>query len=256
MSEQNSEQYFEALCEQEQALQDNHVHLKSVLNILGNVVDEEASDEDIVTSLGKLSKTVKVLVDSSVDLRYKKFRVTDVRFAPQAAEQSRFGGNSNDHLRQIQKSGRLREYVSVLEAIYNDSLTYINLLTKLSVNLAKQIEFADHSVSEFLLEDWKPPHELQSILEKFVDMEEDPEVLNDQLNKYMDNIKMERAKYSLENKYSLQEQLKTLESELSRWRDAWVNIESLMFGDSPNSMKGMLQNIESMKKELSPTAEN
>ncbi|KAL3235605.1 Thp2p [Nakaseomyces bracarensis] len=243
-----SERYYDALCEQEQVLQENHGHLLSVIGILKSL-NEEVGDEELLVRLGKLSRSLKELVDSSVELRYRKYQARELRVTMDA-----LGPEDNDEVvKAVQRNEKLREYIDLIEAINRDSLTYVNMLGRLSVDLAKQIELSDNSVTEFVVSEWKPPQEVQEILEKFLDLDDSTRNLDEQLDKYLDGIKMERAKYSLENKYALQEQLKTLEKEVSHWREAWVDIEKLMFGDSAQSMKGMLRSIEKMQTKLTDT---
>lgn len=244
MSTELAEQYYDALCDQEQVLQENHGHLVSVIGTMKSL-NEEVDDQELLTRLNKLSKNVKELMDSSVELRYRKYQARELRIVSMQQK----SGNEEE-VKMLQRNERLREYIDILDAINRDSLTYVNMLGRLSVDLAKQIELSDSSVTEFIVADWKPPQEVQGILENFLDLDETTRKLDDQLDRYLDGIKMERAKYSLENKYALQEQLKSLEKEVSYWREAWVDIEKLMFGDSAQSMKGMLRSIQKMQSRL------
>ena len=67
---------------------------------------------------------------------------------------------------------------------------------------------------------------------------------------------MARAKFGLENKYSLKERLSTLTKELNHWRKEWDDIEMLMFGDDAHSMKKMIQKIDSLKSEINAPSES
>lgn len=239
--------YFDSLCEEDQALQQNYEQLQDIIHVLQNLADPGKSEEDQLQLLKSLAKSHEKLASSSIDLRYSKYRTRE----SQVTNGKRFRRNENhDKLQNVQG---LKEYVTLMEHVNADSLEYINLLQRLSVNLAKQIEISDPKVSEFMVNNWTPPADMQSILEQLADLEEDPAQSQSQLEQYLDQIKMERAKYTIENKHSLQETLNEVNKEVNYWRRNWNAIENLMFGDSAHSIKKMLQSIDLLRTKLEET---
>lgn len=243
--------YFDTLCEQEQVLQENHKQLHSVIGVLRELASPAKSEADQVQLLNSLSKEYQSLTANSIDLRYVKYKAREAQVA--ASKKTK----SNDAYRKLRDLEGLAEYVTLFESINKDSLEYVSLLERLSVDLAKQIEIADPSVTEFVVDNWNPPAGIYSILEELGDPNIDASDLTSRLGGYLDQIKMERAKYTIQNKYALQEVLQNLNKEVSCWRKEWDSMENLMFGDSSNSMKKMLQNVDSLKSKLAEeTAEN
>lgn len=236
--------YFDILCEQEQALQENHRCLDSVCKILRELAEPEKDETEQVQSLRLLSEKYQELVGSSISLRYVKYQTRESEIA--ALKRTRRNGDYN----RLQNIEGLSEFVTVYEKISSDYLKYVNLLERLSVDLVKDIEIADPTVSEFVVGKWNPPKGILEILEELADPATDVSAVRSRLDGYLDRIKMERAKYIIENKHSLQGALRDLNKEVSSWRKEWDSIENVMFGDGSNSMKKMLQNIESLKSKL------
>lgn len=236
---------FERLCEQEQALHENHEHLGSVLKRLHELADPDKDEASQIAALKSLAEEYEALVASSVDLRFAKYQTRESQVA--ALQRTRRNG---DYVR-VQNIEGLGEFITLRETINRNHLTYVNLLERLSVDLVKEIEIADPSVTEFVVDKWNPPKELQAILEELGESGTDATAAR--LDGYLDQIKMERAKYTIENKHSLQGTLRDLNKEVNDWRKEWDSIENWMFGDSAHSMKRMMQNIDSLRSRLEPT---
>ncbi|QLQ77843.1 hypothetical protein HG537_0A00900 [Torulaspora globosa] len=235
---------FERLCEQEQALHENYRHLSSAFKVLHELTDLGKDESAQMDSLRSLSHEYSSLVESSVDLRFAKYQARESQVA--ALQRTR----RNSNYARLQNVKSLPEFITLLETISRNYLTYVNLLERLSVDLVKEIEIADPSVTEFVVDKWNPPKGLQPILENLADCNTDPEIATARLDGYLDQIKMERAKYTIENRHSLQGILRDLNKEVNDWRKEWDSIENWMFGDSEHSMKKMLQNIDSLKSKL------
>lgn len=235
---------FERLCEQEQALHENYQHLNGVLQVLRELTDASKDESGQMNALRSLSEGYSSLVASCVDLRFAKYQARESQVA--ALQRTR----RNSNYARLQSVENLAEFITLVETISRNYLTYVNLLERLSVDLVKEIEIADPSVTEFVVDRWNPPKALQPILEDLADCNTDPEAANDRLDGYLDQIKMERAKYTIENRHSLQGILRDLNKEVNDWRKEWDAIENWMFGDSAHSMKKMLQNIDSLKSKL------
>lgn len=244
MSRDSESNYFDMMCEQEQVLQENHRQLHCVIGLLKDLANPEAPEADRILLLQSLSKEYKRLTSSSVDLRFIKYQTRESQIS--ALKRTRRNINPS----KLQTIEDLGEYITLHETVGRDSLEYINLLERLSVDLAKQIEIADPAVTEFVVDNWNPPKGIFAILEELENPDTDAADLRSRLSRYLDQIKMERAKYTIQNKYSLQETLRNLNKEVNDWRKEWDSIENLMFGDSSHSMKKMLQNIELLKSKL------
>lgn len=235
---------FDRLCEQEQALHENHGHLGSIFEILHELADPNKDESSQIDALKSLSEEYKSLVASSIDLRFAKYQTRESEVA--ALQRTRRNG---DYAR-LQGIEGLPEFITLFEIIGRNHMTYVNLLQRLSVDLVKEIEIADPRVTEFVVDKWNPPKGLQPILDELADCETDVEAATARLDGYLDQIKMERAKYTIENRHSLQKILRDLNQEVNDWRKEWDSIENWMFGDSAHSMKKMLQNIDSLRAKL------
>lgn len=250
MGRESEQTYFDTLCEEEQISQETHEQLHTVVEVLKELANATKSEQEQNELLHSLSKEHRKLTDICIDLRYAKYQA---REAQVAASKRTKKNHSNTKL---QDTKSLAEYITLCESISKDSLEYVNLLERLSVDLAKQIEIADPKVSEFIVDNWNPPKGIYAILETLGDPTVDPKDIATRIRGYLDQIKMERAKYTIQNKYSLQETLHDLTKEVNSWRKECDSMENLMFGDSSNSMKKMLQNVDSLKFRLDREKKN
>lgn len=236
--------YFDSLCEEEQSLQENYSRLNKVLQTLKSLTTPGKSDADQLSLLHSLQESQKELIDSSIDLRYVKYNARESQVT--VSKRSRRNASHS----KLQSLEGLREYITLWELSNKETLDYINLLQRLSVDLAKQIEISDPEKSAFEVNRWEPTDRMQTIVEQLADPNVDSALLNSQLVEYMDQIKMERAKYTIENKHSLQETLIELNKEVNYWRRNWNAIENLMFGDNSHSIKRMIHSIDILRSKL------
>ncbi|EJS43394.1 thp2p [Saccharomyces arboricola H-6] len=243
MTREEGRTYFESLCEEEQSLQESQTKLSNILDVLLELTNPKSSDDLLSESLIKLPALHQDLLKSATRLRYDKYQTREA----QLLEDSEAGRDTSAGVRN-QKS--ISEYYSTFEQLNRDTLRYVNLLQRLSVDLAKQIEVSDSSVTVYEVDNWGPSEKLQGILEQYCAPDTDIRGVDSQIKNYLDQIKMARAKFGLENKHSLKERLSTLTKELNHWRKEWDDIETLMFGDDEHSMKKMIQKIDSLKSEL------
>ena len=264
---ENGNEYFDSLCELDNYSQTNFEKLQDVLKTLLKLLQLQPSitnkpnatngvenveetdtvnDNDIIKLLGTLSRDYDSLIETSVALKLAKYQSREAQI--QSAESMETANHTR--LNKSPFGDDFLEYVNVLEAIQRDSLEYTTLIDKMSVDLAKQVEVSEPNVSNFDMDHWRPPKELQDILDKYSNMDEDVSIINDDLKDYLDQIKLSRAKYTLENKYQLQTKLNKLNSEINQWRKECDSMESLMFGDDPRSMKSMLKTIRSLQQRL------
>ena len=264
---ENGNEYFDSLCELDNYSQTNFEKLQDVLKTLLKLLQLQPSitnkpnatngvenveetdtvnDNDIIKLLGTLSRDYDSLIETSVALKQAKYQAREAQI--RSAESMETANHTR--LNRSPFGNDLLEYVNILETIQRDSLKYTTLIDRMSVDLAKQVEVSEPNVSNFDMDNWRPPKELQGILDKYSNMDEDVSIINDDLKDYLDQIKLSRAKYTLENKYQLQTQLNKLNSEINQWRKECNNMESLMFGDDPRSMKSMLRTIRSLQQRL------
>ncbi|CCD23996.1 Thp2p NDAI_0C03360 [Naumovozyma dairenensis CBS 421] len=241
--------YFDSLSEQEQHLQENYSCIKDIFKTLKQLKNKDATDDELKQNLDNLSIYYRDLTRSSIDLKYNKYQTREI----QLSHLDKISNEAQTFKRK-HKTIYLREYVNTTESINGKSLEYINLLQRLSVDLVRQIEISDPNVSKINVDGWNPPKKIQVLLDKFGEPDADTRELKIQVQRYLDDIKMSRAKYSLENKYSLQEKLSEVTKAVNQWRAEWDNIEMMLFGDGSNSMKNMLANVESIKSKLEEEA--
>lgn len=264
---ENGNEYFDSLCELDNYSQTNFEKLQDVLKTLLKLLQLQPSitnnpntisgienveetdtvnDNDIIKLLNILSRDYDSLIETSVALKQAKYQAREAQI--RSAESMETANHTR--LNRSPFGNDLLEYVNILETIQRDSLKYTTLIDRMSVDLAKQVEVSESNVSNFDMDNWRPPKELQGILDKYSNMDEDVSIINDDLKDYLDQIKLSRAKYTLENKYQLQTKLNKLNSEINQWRKECDSMESLMFGDDPRSMKSMLKTIRSLQQRL------
>lgn len=264
---ENGNEYFDSLCELDNYSQTNFEKLQDVLKTLLKLLKLQSSisnmatttddieneditnavkDDDIIKLLDTLSRDFDSLIETSIALKQAKYQAREAQI--QCAEFIEAANHTRLNRSPFGKD--LMEYVDVLECIQRDSLRYTNLIDKLSIDLVKQVEVSDPNVSRVDMDTWRPSKELQEILDQYFNTDEGVSKIDDDLKNYLDQIKLSRAKYTLENKYQLQTKLNELNSEINQWRKECNNMESLMFGDDPRSMKSMLRTIGSLKQRL------
>lgn len=264
---ENGTEYFDSLCELDNYSQTSFEKLQDVLKTLLKLLKLQSSatdtsttagdsenvntanaigDNDIIRLLDTLSRDFDSLIETSIALKQAKYQAREAQI--QSAESMETLNHTRLNRSPFGKD--LVEYVDVLESIQRDSLRYTTLIEKLSIDLVKQVEVSDPNVSRVDMNSWRPSKELQAILDQYSNTDEDVSKIEDDLKNYLDKIKLARAKYTLENKYQLQTKLNELNNEINQWRKECNNMESLMFGDDPRSMKSMLRTIGSLKQRL------
>ncbi|CAB4254873.1 similar to Saccharomyces cerevisiae YHR167W THP2 Subunit of the THO complex [Maudiozyma barnettii] len=247
MSDDKENTYFDSLCEVDQVLQSSHEILQDTMKILKKLTDDSASDAVLLKSLEELHGSYYKLVDTTADLRYSKLQARE----HQISNENKLDIENREYIIGTKSWPDLRQYVTYLENINQDSLEYINLLNKLSVELVKQVDISNPDVSEFVFDKWKPPAELQKIIDNYYDNDDKKiDTLNGDLQDYFNSIKLSRATYTLENKYLLQRHLTELNKEANYWRGELDNIELLLFGEGPHSIRKVLKNVETLKNKL------
>lgn len=249
MTGEEGRTYFESLCEEEQSLQESQTNLLNILETLEALTNTESSDDSLTESLKNLPALHEELLKSSIRLRYDKYQTREAQLLEDA--ESGRDISAGAHNRKT-----ISEYYTTFEQLNRDTLRYINLLKRLSVDLAKQVEVSDPLVTEYEVDNWCPSEKLQGILEQYCAQDTDIRGVDAQIKNYLDHIKMARAKFGLENKYSLKEKLSSLTKELNHWRKEWDDIEMLMFGDDAHSMKKMIQKIDSLKSKIEYPSES
>ncbi|EDO19223.1 hypothetical protein Kpol_1050p83 [Vanderwaltozyma polyspora DSM 70294] len=233
------EDYFESLCSQEQYLESNYEDLVEVLEGLEGLLDDGCSEERQLELIRGLASGCGKLNGSLIDLKFGKYNTREAQVKMQK-------GNNDQKL--VNEVSQYQDYFALVETVNQDMLVYINLLERLASDLFIQVEDAQFKDNEVIMVDEvAAPVEVQDVLKKYITESSETSVLRDELDKYLNEIKMERAELTIKNKFSLQPTLNELSKEVNYWRKEWDNMEMLMFGDGPNSMKRMMKNIESLR---------
>lgn len=245
-------EYMESLSQLKGKLDTNYELLQNLLEVLSGIVRSD-DEQEVLQLLNKLKDYYDKLISSSTDLRYSKFQSLEARLSDidQLETQNHILMSNKEIL-----GDDVIEFISVWEDIQQDSLRYLNLLNTLSVQLARQIEV--ENVFKYDMNDWEPSDDLKQLIEQHLletneagtgeDTNSKPVDL--QVKEYLNNLKLTRAKYAVDNKYNLKEQLDSIQKECQYWKQEWDNIESMMFGNSPRSMKTILHKVETMKTRL------
>ncbi|CCE61604.1 hypothetical protein TPHA_0A05300 [Tetrapisispora phaffii CBS 4417] len=245
----SAEDYFEALCAEEENVHANYGELKKMVSILKDLTNEDSSDEELISKLKELEKVHYAVKKSTADLKFSKFKVRNTEV--NVIENSKLNGN-NDYQHdlignKINEVENIKEYIETIENLNSDLMIYTNLLGRLSVGLIQQVQVSNTENSEIMINDYPPPEEIVSILEKFNTETTETDDLRGQLDDYLQKIKMDRAKYTLENEYLLKDSLLTLSKEVNYWRKEYDNLEMLMFSDGPNTIMKMMKNVDSLR---------
>lgn len=253
MTTDSENSYFESLCEMDRVLQSNHEVLQETIQVLTKLTNDSANDGELLKYLGVLHESYDRLLESSTDLRYSKFQTRE----HQISNVNKMDIENREYIIGRKTWPDLRQYITLLDSINKDSIAYTNLLNKLSVELVKQIDVSDPQISEIVFDKWKPPNEFQKIVDNYYESDAtNRDGLNDELTKYFNSIKLSRAKYTLQNKYLLQRHLTELNKEANYWRGELDNIEMLLFGDGPHSIRRTLQTVDKLKTKLGTEAKN
>lgn len=240
-----SNRYFEAICTQEEQLQSNAGELDKAICLLQGLAKEEGSDDEKIQLLKELGAQYEKLSESSTELYLGKFESIEADLVAQ--EKTEFTG-SNRNIENI------AECAETLQELQQDMQAYMNMLDRLSVDVAQYIDTTDVAESEICVDKQAPTSELLEILNGFIDDNEEPIRIKARLDEYLNNIKMERVQYALENKFTLEERLKEVQSEVSRWRNEWDTLENSLFGDSTSSLVKLIQRNEQLTQKLNDTS--
>ncbi|CCH59612.1 hypothetical protein TBLA_0B07960 [Henningerozyma blattae CBS 6284] len=238
--------YFEALSEQEGQLEASHDSVQKTINLLIQLANDNDDDNHKLELLKRLNDEYPKLLKNNTDLYHGKFNAISAKIENEPAPLTIHDSN----VLADEAKDSLEECVNEIEEIYRNSQKYINMVNRLSVDLAKQIETADIRKDKYIVDNWLPPKEIEEILQEFTDDDSEAVRLRARLEQYLDQLKMERVKYTLENRYTIEDKLILANKEVNRWRIEWDKLETLMFGRGPNSLKNMLQKNEQLAEKL------
>ncbi|AMD21187.1 HEL093Cp [Eremothecium sinecaudum] len=249
-----STRYMDLLNEQQGYLDENYNLAQEVLDILDGLANEEKSDEDKIALLKSLKKGSDELFSSLINLRINNINSiesynTKMKIGPSSdVAKSKLKVSPTD----LGNPDNLYNYLKELRLLNFEWMKHLKLLNDFSTDMSFPIanqEGTDHIVvnrEHF-------PAELLPVLERYDQHGEavdDTMKLRSEMMQYFENIRSTRAKYHLENKYLIATSLKELTKSVAAWSSKWENLESLLFGDNPNSIRKLLQSVQSIKASI------
>lgn len=258
--------FVDLLDEQQGFLEESYEQVNEALRLLYKLADENEADEKKIKTLKKLQEEHPALVKSMANLKSNQSSVmesynTKVKISPSAdTARSKLFFSYKD----ASNPDNLFIYTRELRNLNRSWMIHVNLLGRLSMKLCRQLE-STGDTSKIVINRTNPPQEIDEILKQYDSLrsegENDEQIIDDanelryNLLQYIDNIKFSRARYSLENKYLLKDLFEKLTKDVANWRQQWDSLENMLFGESGNSMKKVVQKIESLKKDLDNSPE-
>ncbi|SCU79441.1 LADA_0B00672g1_1 [Lachancea dasiensis] len=236
------------------SLEVNYNHADQLFDYLETILMNSTEKSAQIAALQKMSGSFAQLTMSMADLRDDHTSVvesynTKLKLAPLAdVAKSRLTVTSNSD----GQASEMLEYLNEVNDSHNLQLEHTNLIGRLSSNLCdaasafSQVEKEDY----FDLESW-----LQSYKSEDASVET-REILKSRLVSWITSIKMEKARYLVENQHILRDMLKSLTSDVAQWRTNYESIESMLFGDAHNSIAKTLLDITNLRQELDRKSED
>ncbi|CUS23029.1 LAQU0S08e00562g1_1 [Lachancea quebecensis] len=210
-------------------------------------LSSDSSDDKTIGAIHALQKTFCSFTTSLADLRDENNNALESYNTKKKLEP--FANVAKSRLSAtLDESGNPSALLSYIDEINtgNDlSLEHINLIGRLSSILIEMLPTE--------LDDSTQNLELSQILEAYdinSTVNEDTECLKEKLLDWIDSVKLEKARYSLENQHILRDSLKNLTLEVTRWRENYDSIEGMMFGENANSISQMLHKVQELRPQL------
>ncbi|SCU92388.1 LANO_0E00650g1_1 [Lachancea nothofagi CBS 11611] len=242
------------LNELQSSLNVNHQHSIELLDDLETLVVDSSAESKKTEALKSMRANFARSTMSMADLRDEHTNIiesynTKLKLGPLAdVAKSRLtvsvDSNGDPSL--------LLDYITEVNDSHSLHMEHVNLIGRLSS------KFSDSAVSsskdssntgaEFDLEKVLDAYEAEN------SSPQDTEQLKRRLLDWIDSLKMNKARYSLENQYILRDMLKKLTSDVMQWRQNYESVENMMFGGTQNSIVQTLQKIEKLRPSLQASA--
>ncbi|CDO96135.1 unnamed protein product [Kluyveromyces dobzhanskii CBS 2104] len=246
--------YLDKLDEQEDQMRVSHSIATDVLNQL----------QDLVTTIekGGANEGVNALKDIKAKNDELLKNITLTRVIQVNASESRATLTKEPDLTKSRlflspndrdDPDNLFNYFEETKLLHETWMRHLSLVANLSDDLVHKLESQDESNKVLVNKNPLPPT-LQDVKNQYEELGEEQQHIEDlraNLFRYLDEIKAGRVKYALENKYILNTALQQITKEVSEWSQRWTSIENSLFGDSPTSLKKLVQKAEDIKELLS-----
>lgn len=250
---------IEHLCEQEEHLTITENCVLDLLDSIDAVLQDTGLNDDALNSkLDSIQQKRDALLEALIDLRASKFETKE--------DYVLILDRLEDELIKRKRSHKIlgiKESAEILEKFQMESLQYTNMLHRLATEIAV-LNRDDNpviasgpnprerpSLTTRVNASFLPSTGILQLLNRLHEPQADTNQLRTELTTLLDNVKFSRAQYQLENKYVLHEQVLDLTRQVNRWRKEWDDIETLLFGDGPRSIKSVVKNVENLKQQLS-----
>ncbi|CEP62607.1 Thp2p LALA0_S05e09406g [Lachancea lanzarotensis] len=232
-------------------LKSNHQHSNELLDNLALLIEESVDDVHKMEALSAMRHTFGQFIMSMADLREEHTNViesynTKLKLGPSAdVAKSRLAVSVDSE----GNESELFQLVYEMCENYNLHMEHINLVGRLSSKLCDPA-LASRSAAG----DRDDAFDLKQILEAYNSLGdedvEDTANLKLQLLRWTDSMKMENARFTLENQHILRDKLKSITAEVTQWKKNYESVENTMFGEDPHSIMQTIQRIQKMKPQL------
>ncbi|SCU99440.1 LAFA_0G24080g1_1 [Lachancea sp. 'fantastica'] len=132
---------------------------------------------------------------------------------------------------------------------YNLHMEHINLVGRLSSKLCDPALASDRAIKH-----QDEDLDLEQILKAYdsvgAENLEETADLKRQLLRWTDAMKMEKARFTLENQHILRDKLKSMTAEVTQWKNNYESVEDTMFGDDAHSITQTIQRIQKLRPQL------
>ena len=245
--------YLDKLDEQEDQMRVTHTVATDIINSLEELVgalERKETTEGLETLKVLKSKNDELLKSIAVtrvlQINSSEIRANLMKDPDLTASKIFLSSDDRDD------PNNLFNYFEETKGLHEAWMRHLSLVANLSDDLVHKLESSDES-NKVLVNKNPLPAVLKETVKQYEEIGDEQQRIENiraKLFQYLDEIKAGRAKYALENKYILNSTLQQITKEVSEWSQRWTHIENSLFGDSPTSLKKLVQKAENIKELL------
>ncbi|SCU90075.1 LAMI_0E00518g1_1 [Lachancea mirantina] len=147
------------------------------------------------------------------------------------------------------EGSELLEYINEVQELELSLFEHQSLLGRLSASLDLSESANERSVRPAKDDDATKNvfHQLLKQYSATNSSQDELTKLRDQLMELINDQKLEKAQYSLENQHTLKEVFSQLAHQVTEWKEQFQSLEDIMFGNGPRSMLSLFHEVDKMK---------
>ncbi|KAH3899326.1 Thp2p SCDLUD_004765 [Saccharomycodes ludwigii] len=230
-----------AFLQESKHLSANYDLLNGKILPLLQTISDSTDEQEITESVRELKKlhretilTLSKVQAGSINIsESRKVRENMILMKSKGRIKMKFGEN------------KISEYFSALHSFNLKCLTHVNYLNRLSVEPVHQYSISEGDkivANRTCLSD--PVHK---IIDEYLNEQqlfEDTQKLRNELLNIVEEIKLTRVKYALEDKEVLQEEFSKITKDMQSWQRKYSELESALFGSSSNSITSIINSVQ------------